>query len=170
MNTRICDAVNKCQPEAQDFVMLFHPSIHPSSSAVPGSIIIIIAHLKAQTFILSIHDSDWLEFGESRLSRPLFFRGRPRRLRVGHPVEKQSDNNDHINNIKSRNNGKNKTKQRTELYINTSEYTGALKSERKQSEIREFKTFLEGGSSLQELKLMIPELNWFKNYLKGLQL
>ena len=39
------------------------------------------------TFILSSHDSDWLEFGESLPSRPLLLRGRPRRLRDGHPAE-----------------------------------------------------------------------------------
>lgn len=44
--------------------------------------------IATRTFILSIHDSDWLEFGESLLSRPLLLRGRPRRLREGHPAGK----------------------------------------------------------------------------------
>lgn len=44
-----------------------------------------------QTFILSIQDSDWLEVGESLPSRPLLLRGRPRRLRDGHPAERKAE-------------------------------------------------------------------------------
>lgn len=45
---------------------------------------------RKRTFILSIQESDWLEVGESLPSRPLLLRGRPRRLRDGHPAEKQT--------------------------------------------------------------------------------
>lgn len=43
-----------------------------------------------QTFIFSIQDSDWLEVGESLPSRPLLLRGRPRRLRDGHPGQENT--------------------------------------------------------------------------------
>lgn len=43
-----------------------------------------------QTFIFSIQDSDWLEVGESLPSRPLLLRGRPRRLRDGHPGQEDT--------------------------------------------------------------------------------